>query len=274
MSESGGMSFDADWSAPRTDSKDQWWNIALGNNANYGEAADAYVQELLKNNGVITPGMDALKAEGWRRGYFQEPKKGDFLSQYAPLIIGGLALSGASGLLGGLGDAASLAGADASAGLLPEFGSNLAYDAIVNPEWAALEGADASAGLLPQYGTNAAYDAGLSGSKSWWEKALDSVDKPGVKDALSQALKAFGGSAPQLQGYQVAGSSSPTNAVNSSTGTQSTLLANPTAQQEQLTPMQSDQTHIGFIDPNPANNTFLQAGSTWNPRMAAALRTR
>ena len=100
MSEAGGFSFEADWSAPRIDSSAAWWNVAIGAPANYGDAAEAWTQELQKHNGQITAGMERLKAEGWRRGYFTEAKKGDLIARFGPAIILGAVGFAAAGSLG------------------------------------------------------------------------------------------------------------------------------------------------------------------------------
>lgn len=158
-------------------------------------------------------------------------------------------------------------------------------------------GASVPAGYTAEAGqiANAAADVAPSVSADSWmqqlsnygSQASDWLQQGNNAQNVANALKTFtqsptasnggsgftGGVGDSFGDYG-SGSSGSSGAVNSTNG-QSQLLEMPVSAtyQDQQSPQQAPSP-LGMIDMSSANNTFQQAGSTWNQQLANALRNR
>lgn len=133
----------------------------------------------------------------------------------------------------------------------------------------------ASDGMLGSLGQQMTVESLLTGDTTSGKSFLDTLTKnPKAVNALADALKNFSAT-PETGLMPAVGSPSLSNAVSSTTHDYPMLTSPMQSSVEKSAndQKQGPDVHIGFIDPTSANNTFLNAGATWNGKLANALRT-
>jgi hypothetical protein len=181
-----------------TEYSGEWWNRILGGGANWPTPAIA-----LSQVNQSDPRSSQLMAEGFRRGVFTEPQGDDFIGQYGPAIIGGLALAGMGGFLPGTesifgGAAGGAAGAAEGIG---------AYGGAT----------DAASSIIAGSAAPAAGTVGLTGAAgNMLTSALPEAAASGLSSGLTSAGTAFNPATASLSDIVNAVSASGGNAVAAS----------------------------------------------------------
>lgn len=213
----------------------------------------------------------------------------DFMTNYGPLVVAALATAGSG--VGALGADAANGAEIGSYGMSADpslssnsflqslsdsgIGTQMSYDPAMSATGVGSVTDPALASSLAHLTARTGAPFGLTDVVAKGSRILDNVaSNPQSVGYLANALSNFTNS-PVMDIPGAGSSVSSSNGVNS-TDSQTTqnngILTNPTTQEFSMNQTAMPQQNIGLIDPTSAQNAMLQAGSTWNGKLANALR--